>query len=61
MATSWVWATVTAVSPTLAIQVDGDTDPLDITPDTLVSGLAVDDRVRCEMTDRRLIVHGKAY
>jgi hypothetical protein len=53
------WATVTQASP-LRIKLDGDTDPLDITPDTLVAGLAVDDRVMVARFGRRLVVVGKA-
>lgn len=66
-ADSWTWATVTDTSP-LRIQLDGESDELDVTPDTLVAGLAVDDRVWVQLVgnsdparkSRRLIVHGRA-
>lgn len=59
--TTWVWAKVTQTSP-LLVQLDGDTAPLIGTPDTLlnVGWLTVGARVRCELTDHRLIVHGVA-
>ena len=63
----WSWATVTDDSP-LRVQLDGEAAPLDITPDTLVSGLAVNDRVWVQLVSnadparrhRRLVVIGKA-
>lgn len=60
--TTWVWATVTGTNP-VRVKVDGDTTPLSFTPDTLTDPalLRVGDRVRCEITDRRLVIHGKAY
>lgn len=62
MGTAWTWGTVTQVTPTLAVQLDGDTAALALVPDSLIDprGLAVNDRVRCELTDRALIIHGKA-
>ncbi|QKN87782.1 minor tail protein [Microbacterium phage Nebulous] len=59
--TSFKWATVTRVSP-LAIRLDGDTDPLAMVPDSLVPTLllAVGDRVRVELTQRKVVIHGKA-
>lgn len=51
--------TVTGVSP-LRIQRDGDSEPLPFTPDTMVTGLVVDDRVRVENAGGRLIIHGAA-
>jgi hypothetical protein len=36
----WSWATVTATAP-LRVQLDGESAALDVTPDTLVSPLAV--------------------
>lgn len=53
----YIWAVVTQASP-LRIQVDGDRTPLGITPDSLVSGLAVDQRVYCQIINRRLVVLG---
>lgn len=42
------------------MQLDGDSAPLIATPDTLVNTdlLSVGSRVRCELTDRRVIAHG---
>jgi len=57
--TSFKWATVKGTAP-LSIQMDGDSAPLPITPDTLAGGLIVGDRVRVEMSARKTIVHGKA-
>lgn len=56
------WGTVTGVAP-LRVQLDGDSAPLPLTPDTLVdpTTLAVDHRVRCELSARRLIIYGRAY
>jgi hypothetical protein len=53
-----MWATVTQASP-LRVQVDGDTTPIPATPVTLAAPLAVGDRVRCELENNRLIVHGR--
>lgn len=57
----WRDATVTGVSP-LRVRLDGDESVHPSTPDALVSNLIlnVDDRVRCEITQGRLIVHGRA-
>lgn len=54
----FAWATVTGTSP-LRVRVDGDTAPLDVTPDTLVT-VSTDDRVRVELADHRVIIHGIA-
>lgn len=53
------WGTVTSVSP-LRVKLDGDTVALPVKPSLLVSpaALAVGDRVRCELANRRLIVYG---
>lgn len=55
------WATVTDDSP-LRIRLDGDSDPLPFTPDSLIdpAALAVDDRVRCELADRRVVIVGRS-
>lgn len=55
------WATVTDIDP-LRIRVDGDSAELLLTPETLVdpAALAVDVRVRVELSDRRIIIHGLA-
>lgn len=60
--TSFKWAKVTSVSP-LRIKLDGDTAALALTPDTLVNpaSLTVGDRVRVELSQRKAIIHGKAY
>lgn len=63
----WSWATVTATAP-LRVKLDGETSALNITPDKLVSGLAVNDRVWVQLVTnanparrhRRLVVIGKA-
>jgi hypothetical protein len=55
----WSWATVTQASP-LRIRLDGETDALDITPDTLTAGLAVSDRVWVQVSGRRAIVLGRS-
>lgn len=63
----WSWATVTQASP-LRVKLDGEDDPLDITPDSLVGGLAVGQRVWVQLvtnpnpahTYRRLVVLGAA-
>jgi hypothetical protein len=59
--TSFKWATVTAVSP-LAIKLDGDTAELSLVPDSLVDplSLAINDRVRVELSLRKCVIHGKA-
>ncbi|AXQ52885.1 minor tail protein [Microbacterium phage Neferthena] len=59
--TSFKWATVTSASP-LAIKLDGDTDPLAMVPDSLIPALllAAGDRVRVELTMRKVVIHGKA-
>ena len=63
----WSWATVTATGP-LRVKLDGESTALAITPDTLVSGLAVNNRVWVQLVTnanparryRRLVVIGKA-
>ena len=63
----WSWATVTATGP-LRVKLDGESAALAITPDTLVSGLAVNNRVWVQLVTnanparryRRLVVIGKA-
>lgn len=64
---TWAWATVTDDSP-LRVQLDGEAAPLDLTPDSLVSGLAVDDRVWVQLVanadpgrrHRRVVIVGKS-
>lgn len=59
--TSFKWATVKSVGP-ISIQLDGDTAPLLLIPDCLIdpSSLYVNDRVRVEMSLRKVVIHGKA-
>lgn len=57
--TSFAWATVTSTGP-LRIQVDGQSIPLPITPDTLVGSLVADDRVWIQKYGKRVIVLGRA-
>lgn len=62
-----IWATVTQASP-LRVHLDGDPGPLPLTPDTLVGGLEVANRVlvllitnnQPERKSRRVIVMGKS-
>jgi hypothetical protein len=64
---TWAWAKVTATSP-LRVKLDGESTALAITPDKLVSGLAVNDRVWVQLVTntnptrryRRVVVLGKA-
>lgn len=60
--TSFKWGTVSSKGP-LKVTLDGDTAPLAMTPDSLIdpANLAVGDRVRVELTQRKAVVHGKAY
>jgi hypothetical protein len=60
--TSFKWATITSTSP-LAIKLDGDSTALALVPDTLIdpASLTVGDRVRVELSQRKAIIHGRAY
>lgn len=55
------WATVTAVAP-LRVTLDGDTGALPYAPESLVDPayLQVNDRVRCELSDRRVVIVGRS-
>lgn len=55
------WATVTGVSP-LRVTLDGDSDALPFVPDSLVdpAALVVNDRVRCELSNRRVVIVGRS-
>ena len=53
------WAVVTSVSP-LRIRFDASETDLAGTPDSLVSGLSVDDRVRVEVQNNRATIVGAA-
>lgn len=57
--TSFKWATVKGLSP-VSIQMDGDTAPLALIPDSLVDPqtLSVGDRVRVELSLRKVVIHG---
>lgn len=55
----WTWATVTQASP-LRIRLDGDTDPLDMTPQSLTGALRIGDRVWVQGNLRSVVVHEKA-
>jgi hypothetical protein len=59
--TSFKWATVIAVSP-VRIKLDGDTSTLALTPESLIDPLllAVNDRVRVELSLRKVVIHGKS-
>jgi hypothetical protein len=64
---TFAWATVTGTSP-LRVKIDGETDELPITPDTLVASLADDDRVWLQLVTndnpvsrhRRAVILGRA-
>lgn len=58
---SFRWATVRGVAP-LSIQLDGDPAPLALIPDSLVDPrlLVVGDRVRVELSLRKVVIHGKS-
>lgn len=49
------WATVTQASP-LRIRLDGDADPMVLTPQSTVAALAVGERVVCVEQNRRIII-----
>lgn len=54
------WYVVTSTNP-LGVRRDTEAEPIaDLVPDTLEAGLQAGDRVRGEMDNRRLIIHGKA-
>lgn len=52
----WTWATVINGNP-LRIRLDGDEDPLDITPDCLYAEPVAGQRVWAQLVGRRVIVH----
>lgn len=53
---SWRWGRIVSVNP-LRVQLDGDTEPLTATPDSLV-WCVTGDRVRCHVYNRRVTVMG---
>ena len=59
--TSFKWGAITALSP-LAVQLDGDTAALALVPDSLVDplSLSVGTRVRVELSERKVVIHGVA-
>lgn len=59
--TSFKWATVTGTGP-LAIRLDGDSSPLALIPDSLIDPLSLvtGDRVRVELSVRKVVIHGRA-
>lgn len=52
------WAVVTDVAP-LRIRYDTDTNPLDGTPSTLITGLTVGDRVMVLVVNNQVTVIGR--
>lgn len=56
---SYSWATITQSTP-LRIRIDGESEPLDLTPDSLTSDVTVGKRVWCQFHGRRVIVIGTA-
>lgn len=54
---SWTWATVTQQIP-LKIRLDGEVAALAGTPETMVQGLEVGNRVWVQLYGRRAIIHG---
>ena len=59
MSSRFWWGTVVQEAP-LRVRRDGQGGPADGTPSTLVAGLVVGDRVRCEQDGRHVIIHGKS-
>lgn len=64
---TWAWAAVTGTGP-LRIKLDGESTALAVTPDTLVAGLSIGNRVWVQLVTnpnparraRRVVVIGKA-
>lgn len=59
--TSFKWATIVDTDP-LLIKLDGDTTPLGMVPDSLIDpqALVVGDRVRVELSQRKVVIHGRS-
>ena len=56
----WRWMVVTSTDP-LRIRFDEEENPLELTPDTLVSGLSVGNRVLVKVAPKQLpIIIGKS-
>lgn len=53
----WAWATVESEVP-LRIRFDGETDVLPYEPDSLEGALTTGDRVWCQISEHRVIIHG---
>jgi len=58
---SFMWGTIADLDP-LRVRLDGDTSEVPVTPDSLIDplSLAVNDRVRVELSNNRLIVLGRS-
>jgi microcystin-dependent protein len=56
---SWRWGTITSTSP-LRVQLDGDTDPLDVDPDVLTIGMVTGERVYCQLHGRRVLAEHRS-
>lgn len=54
------WGTITQVDP-LRVQLDGDIEPLILTPMSIVGGARVGERVICVEQHRRVIILGRAH
>lgn len=55
----WTWATVTQASP-VRVRLDGDSAAIPETVDSLVRNLVVGDRVWVQVSNRRIVIQGKA-
>lgn len=54
---AWRWGNVVGVSP-VRVRLDGDSEPLGVTPDVLCR-VQVGDRVRVQISNRRMVIVGK--
>ncbi|MGV4328827.1 phage tail protein [Trueperella pyogenes] len=54
---AWRWGNVVGVGP-VRVRLDGDSEPLGVTPDVLC-GVQVGDRVRVQISNRRMVIVGK--
>lgn len=54
------WGTITQTDP-LRVQLDGDLDPMILTPMSIVGGASVGERVICVEQHRRVIILGRAH
>lgn len=53
----WLWATVATTNP-LTVRLDGDDDPLELTPVNLAGKLSVGNRVWAQMAGKRVVILG---